>query len=63
MQFIKKFLKNKKFWLKYFKDYLKFKSSDLYGLQEVQVMIIIILSEEKKIFMFRRTEFPWNTYS
>ena len=52
----------KKFWIEYFKDYLKFKSSDLYGsTRSLGDDNYNSFKREKKIVMFRRTEFPWNT--
>lgn len=51
----------KKFWIDYFNDYLKFKSSDLYGsTRSLGDDNYNSFRREKKIVMFRRTEFPWN---
>ena len=57
----KVFKEIKKFWIEYFKDNLKFKSSDLYGsTRSLGDDNYNSFKREKKIVMFRRTEFPWN---
>lgn len=57
----KVFKEIRKFWVGYFKNHLKFKSSDLYGsTRSLGDDNYNSFKKEKKIVMFRRTEFPWN---
>ena len=52
------------FWINYFKNNFKLKNNDLYGsTKSLGDDNYNSFKVEKKVVMFRRTEFPWNTPS
>lgn len=57
----KEIKKIKNFWIDFFSDELKFKSKDLYGsTRSLGDDNYNSYRKEKKVVMFRRSEFPWN---